>query len=142
LILDESHCFTKTLEEEMVRHNTATEVPGCFGEQHPKPSKEARYQEDQFVLERAAAIFRALGDFSRLRLLSTLMDGEKCVTELTEALDDNLPAISQRLKLLRSERIVKTRRQGKHIFYALADDHVAQLISNALAHGKEASPDP
>jgi ArsR family transcriptional regulator, lead/cadmium/zinc/bismuth-responsive transcriptional repressor len=60
-----------------------------------------------------------------------------CVTELTSLLEDNLPAISQRLKLLRTEGVVRTRRQGKHIFYRLADEHVAQLIANGLAHGGE-----
>jgi ArsR family transcriptional regulator, lead/cadmium/zinc/bismuth-responsive transcriptional repressor len=89
------------------------------------------------LCERSANIFRALGDVNRLRLLSLLAVREMCVTELTLVLKDNLPAISQRLKLLRSERLVSTRRQGKHIFYRLADDHIAQLIANGLAHGRE-----
>ncbi len=87
--------------------------------------------------EKAAAIFRALGDVNRLRLLSLLAKEELCVSELTGLLQDNLPAISQRLKLLRSERLVRTRRQGKHIFYSLADKHIAELIANGLAHGEE-----
>lgn len=86
---------------------------------------------------RTAAIFRALGDERRLSLLALLAHQEMCVSELTERLDDNLPAISQRLKLLRSERIVVARREGKHVFYSLADDHIAQLIANGLAHGSE-----
>jgi ArsR family transcriptional regulator len=49
-------------------------------------------------------------------------------------LEDNLPAVSQRLKLLRSERIVSYRREGKHVFYSLDDDHIVELIRNALAH--------
>ena len=89
---------------------------------------------------RAAAIFRALGDVSRLNLLCLLAQREMCVSELTVRLQDNLPAISQRLKLLRAERIVVARRQGKHIFYSLADNHVSQLIANGLAHGAEANP--
>ncbi|MCC6510636.1 MAG: helix-turn-helix transcriptional regulator [Pirellulaceae bacterium] len=89
------------------------------------------------LCERTANIFRALGDVNRLRLLSVLSRQEMCVTELTEMLHDNLPAISQRLKLLRAERLVRTRRQGKHVFYRLADEHIAHLISNGLAHGSE-----
>ncbi|MFM8572633.1 MAG: ArsR/SmtB family transcription factor [Pirellula sp.] len=88
--------------------------------------------------KRTAAIFRALGDTSRLQLLALLSHGEMCVSELTERLEDNLPAISQRLKLLRAERLVNTRRQGKHIYYSLADNHIASLIENGLAHGSEA----
>lgn len=108
----------------------------CFGEDHggakqslPLPSAEA--------CGRTAAIFRALGDERRLCLLALLAHHEMCVSELTERLQDNLPAISQRLKLLRSERIVVARRNGKHVFYSLADDHIAQLIANGLAHGCE-----
>lgn len=78
-----------------------------------------------------------MGDVNRLRLLSLLAKSELCVTELTEALKDNLPAISQRLKLLRAERLVRTRRQGKHVFYSLTDNHIAELIANGLAHGEE-----
>lgn len=109
---------------------------GCQGEPHDgalsKPTPAA-----ENTCSRAASIFRALGDLSRLRLLSLLAKREMCVTELTEILHDNLPAISQRLKLLRAERIVATRRQGKHIFYRLADNHIAHLIANGLAHGEE-----
>lgn len=91
------------------------------------------------LCERSANIFRALGDVNRLRLLSVLAVREMCVTELTGVLKDNLPAVSQRLKLLRAERLVCTRRQGKHVYYRLADNHIAQLIANGLAHGSEAS---
>ena len=89
------------------------------------------------LCSRAAAIFRALGDPSRLQLLALLSQREMCVTELTERLGDNLPAISQRLKLLRIEKIVRSRRQGKHIYYSLSDEHIKNLISNGLAHGEE-----
>jgi DNA-binding transcriptional ArsR family regulator len=87
--------------------------------------------------ERAAAIFRALGDTSRLQMLAMLAEGDLCVTEIAAQLGDNLSTVSQRLRLLRSERIVKQRRDGKHIFYSLADRHVAEMISNALAHAEE-----
>lgn len=112
------------------------EESGCVGEPHHGLVPDLRPAEEK-TCARAAGIFRALGDISRLRLLSLLAQREMCVTELTECLQDNLPAISQRLKLLRSERIVVTRRQGKHIFYRLADSHVAHLIANGLAHGEE-----
>lgn len=92
------------------------------------------------VCERAAAIFRALGDPQRLRILLLLEDSERCVSELREALDDNMPAISQRLRLLKSERIVRSRREGKHIYYALADNHIARLVTNGMLHALEDSP--
>jgi ArsR family transcriptional regulator len=85
----------------------------------------------------AADIFRALGDPSRLRMLSMLVHDELCVSEIADALGDNLSAVSQRLKLLKSERIVAARRDGKHIYYKLSDHHVKDLVTNALAHVSE-----
>jgi ArsR family transcriptional regulator len=92
---------------------------------------------DRLACEKAAGIFRALGDSARLQMLALLAQGDLCVTEIADRLDDNLSAVSQRLKLLRAERIVKHRRAGKHIYYSLADRHVAELISNALEHAEE-----
>jgi ArsR family transcriptional regulator, lead/cadmium/zinc/bismuth-responsive transcriptional repressor len=94
---------------------------------------------DTEACERAAAIFRALGDPQRLRILVMLEDSERCVSELCQALQDNMPAISQRLRLLKSERIVRARRDGKHIYYALADNHIARLVTNGLLHALEQS---
>ncbi len=94
---------------------------------------------DNEACERAAAIFRALGDPQRLRILVMLEDSERCVSELCHALQDNMPAISQRLRLLKAERIVRSRRDGKHIYYALADNHIARLVTNGLLHALEQS---
>lgn len=116
--------------------NDQEEEVGCVGEQHESAMSVEQPADDK-ICGRAAGIFRALGDLSRLRLLSLLAQREMCVTELTERLKDNLPAVSQRLKLLRGERIVSTRRQGKHIYYRLTDSHIAHLIANGLAHGEE-----
>lgn len=88
-------------------------------------------------LERAAAIFRAAGDISRLKLLDRLCGGEWCVTELAEAAGVGLSTVSQQLRLLRAERIVTRRRAGKHIFYSLADAHVIDLLQSAIDHAGE-----
>lgn len=86
------------------------------------------------ALERAAALFRAAGDTERLRLLERLAHGEACVTELAALTQAGLSTISQRLRLLRSEGLVRRRRDGKHIYYALMDEHVSHLIASALSH--------
>lgn len=91
----------------------------------------------ELAFERAAALFRAAGDLSRLRLLHRLDAGECCVTELADASETKLSTLSQQLRVLHAERIVKRRREGKHIFYSLADDHVRQLIRAALEHASE-----
>lgn len=89
------------------------------------------------AFERAAALFRAAGDVSRLRLLERLAGGEWCVTELAQAAGTGLSSVSQQLRLLRTEHIVTRRRVGKHIYYSLADGHVTDLIRNALEHAAE-----
>jgi ArsR family transcriptional regulator, lead/cadmium/zinc/bismuth-responsive transcriptional repressor len=89
------------------------------------------------AFERAAALFRAAGDLARLRLLHRLDAGECCVTELADASETKLATLSQQLRVLRAERMVKRRREGKHIYYSLADDHVRELIRTALDHAGE-----
>jgi ArsR family transcriptional regulator len=89
------------------------------------------------VIERAAALFRALGDSARLSLLERLSTGEYCVTELAQVTDEGLSTISQRLRTLRAEHLLRRRRVGKHVYYTLADQHVAELVRAAIAHAKE-----
>jgi ArsR family transcriptional regulator, lead/cadmium/zinc/bismuth-responsive transcriptional repressor len=94
------------------------------------------------ALERAAQILRAMGDGSRLRILDLLKKRELCVTEIVAAVGEKFTTVSQRLKLLRSEGLIVRRRDGNHLYYALADRHVVDLILNALAHAKELDADP
>ena len=89
------------------------------------------------ALDRAAGIFRALGEVSRLRLLALLGQGEACVSELAAAEKEDLSTISQRLRVLRSEGLVLRWRRGKHINYSLKDQHIVELLFNALAHASE-----
>jgi DNA-binding transcriptional ArsR family regulator len=107
----------------------------CGPEEHARRIRHAVVSDEQ--LERAASIFRAAGDISRLKLLHRLSDGEWCVTELAEAAGVGLSTVSQQLRLLRAERIVARRRAGKHIFYSLADSHVSDLIRSAIDHAAE-----
>lgn len=88
----------------------------------------------------AAGVFRAVGEVGRLRLLARLAGGPWCVSELAEALGEELTTVSQRLRVLRTEGLVVRERDGRHIYYSLADDHIAELIRNALDHAAETSP--
>jgi ArsR family transcriptional regulator len=96
---------------------------------------------DELALEKAASLMMALGDVSRIRLVALLAQCEACVTELAAAENENLSTISQRLKLLRAEGLVVRRREGKHINYTLSDQHIVDLIFNALAHASEGGPE-
>lgn len=90
----------------------------------------------------AAGVFRAAGDVGRLELLTRLAGGSWCVSELAEDVGEGLTTVSQRLRVLRTEGLVVRRREGKHIYYSLADDHVAELIRNALDHAAESPRQP
>lgn len=89
------------------------------------------------AVERAVRLFKALGDEARLRTLDLLVAGEACVSELAEATGERVSTVSHRLRLLRSEGLVTRRRDGRHIYYALTDRHVVELLENALVHALE-----
>jgi ArsR family transcriptional regulator, lead/cadmium/zinc/bismuth-responsive transcriptional repressor len=89
------------------------------------------------AVERAARLFRAIGDEARLRILARLADGPCCVTDLALAEGESLSTISQRLRVLRAEHLLVRRRDGRHISYALADDHVLDIVRSALVHAGE-----
>jgi DNA-binding transcriptional ArsR family regulator len=114
-------------------------VPNCEVADHPARERCPASAE---ALERASRIFRALGDASRLRLMELLAGGESCVTELVQTLGEKMSTVSQRLRLLRSEGLVRRRREGTHLFYALADEHVLDMVHNALAHAAELEDGP
>jgi ArsR family transcriptional regulator, lead/cadmium/zinc/bismuth-responsive transcriptional repressor len=112
--------------------------PNCAPGQHARRTLAPPVSEAS--LDRAARIFRALGDGPRLRLVALLSQGEVCVTEVATAENEEISTISQRLRVLRAEGLVSRRRRGKHILYGLADQHVVDLVFNALAHANENHP--
>jgi len=89
------------------------------------------------VRERAARMLSAAGEPSRLALLELLDERELCVSELVALTNDPMPTVSQRLRVLKTEGLLRSRRDGKHVFYTLADDHVRALLTNILRHAAE-----
>jgi len=83
---------------------------------------------------RAAAIFTALGDTTRLRILALLLDGRQSVSEICAAVAMSQPAVSHHLRLLRLTRIIRAEKEGKYIYYDLDDEHVRGLIERAIEH--------
>jgi len=79
-------------------------------------------------------LFRALADETRTKILYLLSQDELCVCDLAFLLDMTLPAVSHHLRLLRTMRLVSSRRDGKQVFYTLDDDHVLALIEVAREH--------
>jgi DNA-binding transcriptional ArsR family regulator len=87
-----------------------------------------------------AATFSVLGDPTRVRLLDALARRELCVCELAELVSSSESAVSHQLRLLRSLRLVRSRRSGRMIFYTLDDDHIRQLLDQSRRHIEETQP--
>ena len=81
-----------------------------------------------------AQLFKALSDPTRVRLISILAENELCVHSIGEALDMTQSAISHQLQTLRMLRVVRSRKEGKHVYYILDDTHIANLFRQGLAH--------
>ena len=109
--------------------------PACLHGLHPERPPFAAPSDH--TLETAATMLSAAGDPARLRLLLRLAEGERCVSELAEVEGDILATTSARLKLLYTARLVTRRREAKHVYYALADDHVFRLVHDAMDHAAE-----
>ena len=85
-------------------------------------------------VEDVASLFKMLGDETRVRIIFALFDGEKCVSDICEAVDMSQSSVSHQLKLLKMENLVKARREGKNIYYSFDDDHVVDILEKALEH--------
>src|SRR5947209_19064149 len=97
-----------------------------------------RIDDDQIRL--VVEVFRMLADQTRIRLLWTLVDSELSVNELADRIDKPAPSVSQHLAKLRMARLVKTRRAGTTIFYSLENEHVSQLVADAVFNAEHAGP--
>ncbi|MCH6567978.1 MAG: helix-turn-helix transcriptional regulator [Nitrospinae bacterium] len=89
---------------------------------------------DEATTRGLAEIFRALGDPTRVRILHALAATELCVCDLAAILGMSQSAVSHQLRLLRSLRLVRNRREGRMVYYALDDDHIEKLMAQGLDH--------
>jgi len=92
---------------------------------------------DEDDLYDLADLLRIFGDSTRVRILYALFDGEVCVCDIADALGMTLSAISHQLRILKSARLIKFRREGKTVCYSLADDHVKTILGVGMEHVKE-----
>ena len=92
---------------------------------------------DEDTLYDLAELFRIFGDSTRIRILYVLFEAEMCVCDIATLLGMTQSAISHQLRALKSARLVKGRREGKTVFYSLADDHVKTIIDQGLDHVAE-----
>ncbi len=118
-----------------------TESVECYDCDGPGPYDAQRLHEcviDAATGKSLAAIFRALGDPTRLRIISVLAEREVCVGDLTAALEMAQPAVSHQLRDMAALHLVRSRREGRHVYYRLDDDHVRDLFRLTLAHVRHA----
>ena len=89
---------------------------------------------DKHTMESIAELFKGFADPTRVHILSLLQERELCVTEIAEAVELSQSAISHQLRLLKQMHLIKFRRDGKNIWYSLADDHVRTILEMGLEH--------
>lgn len=89
------------------------------------------------AVRRVADTFRILGDPTRVRILDALSGGELCVCDIASLVAISESAVSHQLRLLRGARLVRTRRAGRLVFYALDDHHIIELLGQAHTHVEE-----
>lgn len=95
---------------------------------------EDKIQPDLEVLYRLAELFKIFGDSTRIRILDVLTRQELCVQDIADKLSMTQSAISHQLRILKQADLVRARREGKAIFYSLADDHVAMIMNQGMEH--------
>ncbi|HHV46821.1 MAG TPA: helix-turn-helix transcriptional regulator [Tissierellia bacterium] len=84
-----------------------------------------------------AELFKVFGDSTRVKILWALDESEMCVCDIAALLNMTQSAISHQLRILKQARLVKSRREGKVVYYSLDDDHVKEIFDQGLSHIKE-----
>jgi len=84
-----------------------------------------------------AELFKVFGDSTRIKILYALFEAELCVGDIAQLLGMSQTAVSHQLRVLRTNKLVKGRKEGKIVFYSLADDHVRTIIDQGMEHVDE-----
>jgi len=94
--------------------------------------KENMLGEDTFI--KLSELFKVLGDLTRIKVIYALFKKELCVCDIAEILQMTQSSISHQLRILRSFRLVKYRKEGKVVYYSLDDDHISEIFNSGLEH--------
>ena len=89
---------------------------------------------EEEILYDLAELFKIFGDSTRIKILYVLFESEMCVFDISQLLNMSMSAISHQLRILKQAQLVKFRREGKTVFYSLADDHVRTILGNGMDH--------
>ncbi len=96
-----------------------------------------RFMPEPPMVEGLSDFFKLFSDPTRVRILLALDAGELCVCDISEALDMTMSAVSHQLRLLRDAHLVRSRKEGRSVFYSLCDEHVRIVLEMALEHVSE-----
>ena len=112
-------------------------------EVHESAVEQVRRQlpEDE-VLYDLAELFKIFGDSTRVKILYALLESELCVCDIAKLMEVSQSAVSHQLRVLKGSKLVKFRREGKTLYYSLADDHVIRILSQGMEHILEGPETP
>ena len=134
-MFEANDCFLQKGETGMEERKTTapeTETPGT----DRVLEAEAAFKDAAKIFS-VAELFRLFGDPTRVGIMTVLYEKERCVCDLSELLGMTDSAISHQLRLLKQSGLVKYRREGKHLFYSLADSHVSTILAQGFEHVNE-----
>ena len=94
-------------------------------------------QPDDEILYDLAELFKVFGDSTRIKILYSMFENELCVNDIARLLNLSQSSVSHQLRILKTSKLVKFRREGKSIFYSLDDEHVRSIISMGMEHVEE-----
>ena len=134
-----NNSYEQTFKKKGVNRMAMNDVECCdFYQVHEDVVKSVTAKmPDEDELYDLAEIFKVFGDSTRIKILYVLFESEMCVCDIAQLLNMNQSAISHQLKILKQNRLVKSRREGKAVFYSLADGHVRTIINQGLEHIEE-----
>lgn len=120
--------------DEIIQDGECCQVQETHGEAIARVR--AELPEDDLLYD-LADLFKMFGDSTRLKILYVLLESELCVCDIAELLGMTQSAISHQLRVLKQSKLVGARREGKSVFYSLADDHVRSILSQGMSHVTE-----
>ncbi len=129
---------TEERKEQIHEQKTETENSESFlAAREDVVKRVLEQQPDDEILYDLAELFKVFGDSTRIKILYSLFETELCVYDIARLLNLSQSSVSHQLRILKSSKLVKFRREGKSIFYSLDDDHVREIISMGMEHVEE-----
>ena len=118
----------------MDTNHKSIELCECTTIHNETISKVIEKMPEEEVLYDLAELFKVFGDSTRVKILCALFESEMCVCDISALLNMTQSAISHQLRVLKSAKLVKNRKEGKTVYYSLADDHVKHIFDQGLSH--------